>query len=71
MTDQELCPRCGEPDFQEEGELVEGFAKELGGKNVFGTRTFTFHSHQTNPKAVPYEGPMPSATLILHEPEGA
>ena len=52
----------------EQGKRIEGFARELGTNNVFGKRLFRFHTHQTSPKAIPYEGPMDAAILILDTP---
>ena len=45
---------------------LEGFVKGIGIATVLGRRTVVFHSHQSDPKEIPYEGPMLSAVLIVN-----
>ena len=51
----------------EQGKRITGFVREIGSSG----QLFQFHVRQTNPKAIPYEGPMDAAILILDiESEG-
>ena len=45
----------------EQGKRITGFVREIGSSR----QLFRFHVRQTSPKAIPYEGPMDAAILIL------
>ena len=45
----------------EQGKRITGFVREIGSNR----QLFRFHVRQSNPKEIPYEGPMDAAILIL------
>ena len=48
----------------EQGKRITGFVREIGSSR----QLFQFHVRQSNPKEIPYEGPMDAAILILDIP---